>query len=168
MWRCGRATGRVKTFYGGDGGHLWWLVAHEQAVVITTAPSERQVRQLLWREIRGLHSARSRFIGGKLTATRLGVFRTSGSLSDSRPIPQSGFQGIPQTRNILAIVDEAFRRPRVSSSTPSRGVSRRKNAKMLMIGKPDESGRDVLRRVPQESRQLEDDPHLGVRHPSVP
>lgn len=29
-----------------------WLMLHEQAVVITTAPTGRQVKQLLWREIR--------------------------------------------------------------------------------------------------------------------
>ena len=35
----------------------WWFVlSHQPAKVITTAPTDRQVRQLLWTEIRSLHS----------------------------------------------------------------------------------------------------------------
>ena len=34
---------------------IWWLMAHDEAIVITTAPTERQVEQLLWREICNIH-----------------------------------------------------------------------------------------------------------------
>ena len=30
---------------------IWWLMAHDPAIAITTAPTERQVRQQIWREI---------------------------------------------------------------------------------------------------------------------
>ena len=34
---------------------IWWLMSYDDAVVITTAPSERQVREILWRELRRLY-----------------------------------------------------------------------------------------------------------------
>ena len=32
---------------------LWWLMCHTDSVVITTAPTGHQVKDILWREIRG-------------------------------------------------------------------------------------------------------------------
>ncbi len=40
-----------KTFTSARVAH-WWLISHEEAVVITTAPTFRQVKEILWREIR--------------------------------------------------------------------------------------------------------------------
>ncbi len=34
---------------------LWWLMCHPDAIVITTAPTDHQVRNILWREIRRAH-----------------------------------------------------------------------------------------------------------------
>ena len=31
---------------------IWWLLCYDDAVVITTAPTARQVSEMLWREIR--------------------------------------------------------------------------------------------------------------------
>ena len=50
---------------------LWWLMSYDNAIVITTAPSERQVREILWRELRNLYIPVRDIIGGKLTRTRL-------------------------------------------------------------------------------------------------
>ena len=50
---------------------IWWLMAFDQAIVITTAPTERQVKNLLWHEIRSLYLKNRDLIGGKIAATRL-------------------------------------------------------------------------------------------------
>ena len=125
-------NGSGKTFTAAMAA-LWWLVAHEQAVVITTAPSERQVRQLLWREIRGLHSARSRFIGGKLTATRLEFSDKRFAFGFSTNTAER-FQGF-HNENILTIVDEASG-VHESIFDAISGCLTSENAKMLMIGNP--------------------------------
>lgn len=51
---------------------LWWLFTRRPAMVITTAPTGRQVRNLLWREIRKLHrKALRRLPGPKPLQVRL-------------------------------------------------------------------------------------------------
>ena len=50
---------------------LWWLMTHGEALVITTAPSDRQVKETIWREIKTIHHNNKSLIGGKITATRL-------------------------------------------------------------------------------------------------
>ena len=112
---------------------LWWLCAHDEAMVITTAPTERQVKDLLWREIRHLHGKNPEAIGGKLTSTRL-------ELSDKRfaygfSTDTAGrFQGF-HSGNILVIVDEAAEM-REFIFDAIFGCLTSENAKMLMIGNP--------------------------------
>ena len=50
---------------------LWWLMAFPESMVITTAPTERQVREVLWREIRRAYRGNEELIDGKLTRTAL-------------------------------------------------------------------------------------------------
>ena len=77
MWRCGRVMDRARR-----SRRLWrrfgWLCAHEEALVVTTAPSDRQVKELLWREIRApLSEEPGTVIGGKLTSRLVWSFRKS-------------------------------------------------------------------------------------------
>ena len=112
---------------------IWWLLAHDEAVVITTAPSERQVKELLWREIRSVYRDNSELIGGKLTGTSL-------ELSDKRfafgfsTNTGDRFQGF-HNENILAIVDEASGVHEYIYDAIF-GCLTSDNAKMLMIGNP--------------------------------
>lgn len=112
---------------------LWWLCAHDEATVITTAPSERQVKELLWREIRHLHGKNPELIGGKLASTRLELSEKRfayGFSTDSA----ARFQGF-HSMNILVIVDEAAEL-REFIFDAIFGCLTSENAKMLMIGNP--------------------------------
>ena len=84
---------------------LWWLMSYDNAIVITTAPSERQVREILWRELRNLYIPVRDIVGGKLTRTRLefGSKRYAYGFSTNT---EDRFQGF-HSGNILVIVDEA-------------------------------------------------------------
>ena len=50
---------------------IWWLMAHDEAIVVTTAPTYRQVRNQIWREIHNIYRQNHNRIGGKLTNTSL-------------------------------------------------------------------------------------------------
>ena len=112
---------------------LWWLMSHEDAIVITTAPSERQVREILWRELRNLYMPVRDLIGGKLTRTRLefGPKRYAYGFSTNT---EDRFQGF-HSENILVIVDEASGVDEFIYNA-IRGVITAKNSKLLIIGNP--------------------------------
>lgn len=90
---------------------LWFLYAFPQSLVITTAPTDRQVRQILWQEIRTMH----RRAGGRRTLPVGGVGRPLTKQLDvaegwrafgfSTRIPDN-LQGL-HAEHILVIVDEA-------------------------------------------------------------
>ncbi len=112
---------------------IWWLMCYDDAVVITTAPTQRQVTELLWREIRAIHQANAELIGGRISATRLELSARRFAFGFSTNTPER-FQGFHQ-EHILFVVDEAS------------GVDRRifdaiegsmttHHAKMLLIGNP--------------------------------
>ncbi len=112
---------------------IWWLMAHEEALVITTAPSQRQVVNTLWREVRAIWERNKELIGGKLTQTRLELSnkRVAYGFSTNNADRFQGFH----SENILIIVDEAggvkeFVYEALLGLTASR------NAKVLMIGNP--------------------------------
>src|SRR2546423_1673473 len=64
------ANGVGKTYLAADLA-LWFLYTHQPSVVLTTAPTERQVRHALWREIRRrFQTARIPLIG-KMTTVML-------------------------------------------------------------------------------------------------
>ena len=112
---------------------LWWLMSYDDAIVITTAPSERQVREILWRELRNLYMPVRDKIGGKLTRTRLefGPKRYAYGFSTNT---EDRFQGF-HSGNILVIVDEASGVDEFIFNA-IRGVITAKNSKLLLIGNP--------------------------------
>ena len=50
---------------------LWFLFCQDPAVVLSTAPTFRQVRHVMWREVRRLYHRANYSLGGKLLDTRL-------------------------------------------------------------------------------------------------
>jgi hypothetical protein len=113
---------------------LWSLAGGPGSVVITTAPTERQVKKLLWREVARRHrAARGFFHGATLTDTELYLapdwFATGLSTDDT-----GSFQGWHGART-LVIVDEA-------SGVDERifeaieGVLAGGHAKLLLISNP--------------------------------
>ena len=112
---------------------LWWLMSYDNAIVITTAPSERQVKELLWREIRQLYMPHRETIGGKLTRTRLDFAPNRYAYGFSTNT-EDRFQGF-HSGNILVIVDEASGVDEFIYYAIT-GILTTQNAKLLMIGNP--------------------------------
>ena len=112
---------------------IWWLMSYDNAIVITTAPSERQVKELLWREIRQLYMPHRDIIGGKLTRTRLDFAPNRYAYGFSTNT-EDRFQGF-HSGNILVIVDEASGVDEFIYYAIS-GILTTQNAKLLMIGNP--------------------------------
>jgi hypothetical protein len=90
---------------------LWFLFAYPPAIVINTAPTDRQVRHQYWKEFRIAHAKARRPLGGKLFKTRYEVtpewfafgFSTRETDGGDTADKFQGFHG----ENILLIVDEA-------------------------------------------------------------
>lgn len=88
---------------------LWFLYNHRSSIVITTAPTARQVRGILWKEIGSIHT-RAAFrdgLGGRLLTQQLHVDRDWFALGFTAPeYDPDRFQGFHAT-HLLAILDEA-------------------------------------------------------------
>ena len=112
---------------------LWWLMSYDNAIVITTAPSERQVREILWRELRNLYVPARDIIGGKLTRTRLELSPKRYAYGFSTNT-EDRFQGF-HSGNILVIVDEASGVDEFIFNAIA-GVTTSRNSKLLLIGNP--------------------------------
>ena len=127
-------NGSGKTFVAAT-AVIWWLMAHphEPAMVVTTAPTQHQVRDLLWREIRSLYYRNAALIGGTLNKTTLELSPNHYATGLSTDSPER-FQGFHET-NILFVVDEASGvREEVFDAIEGSMTSRR--ARLLLIGNP--------------------------------
>ena len=112
---------------------IWWVMAHEEAAVITTAPTERQVKELLWREIRAIYARKREHIGGKLSANRLELSPKRFAFGFSTNTAEH-FQGF-HSENVLVIVDEASGVKEVIFEAIL-GIMSAENSKLLLIGNP--------------------------------
>jgi phage terminase large subunit len=87
---------------------LWWLFSFPYSIVITTAPTARQVEDILWKEIRSGYNNAKIQLGGHLppAATQLSIDGKEWialGLSTNDP---NRFQGY-HSEHLLVIVDEA-------------------------------------------------------------
>ena len=112
---------------------LWWLAIHDDAIVVTTAPTKRQVTQLLWREIRSLHQRNREMLGGRILKTRLEYSPKRYAIGFSTNTGDK-FQGF-HSPNILIIVDEAAAVLETVYDAIS-GCLTTERSKLLMIGNP--------------------------------
>ena len=112
---------------------LWWLMCHPDAIVITTAPTGHQVRNILWREIRRAHHQNADLVGGTLlrTSLELGDKHFAQGLSTDTP---ERFQGFHEG-HILFVVDEASG-VREGIFEAIEGSMTSADAKVLLIGNP--------------------------------
>ena len=84
---------------------LWYVHAHDPAIVLSTAPTFRQVRHVLWRQIHRLYRNASDTLGGTMLDTRWEVAedRYAMGLSASDADQFQGFH----CENMFVVVDEA-------------------------------------------------------------
>ncbi len=84
---------------------LWYLYGHNPGIVLSTAPTFRQVRHVLWRQIRALWRRAAKKLGGRMLDTRweLGPERYALGLSADEAERFQGFH----SENMLVVVDEA-------------------------------------------------------------
>ena len=112
---------------------LWFLYTHYEAKVVTTAPTWRQVKDILWSEIRKRHRTALVPLGGVRIETRvwLGDGWWAQGLSTNQP---ERFQGI-HAPHMLVIFDEA---PGVAREIweAAEGMLSGPHARMLAIGNP--------------------------------
>lgn len=130
---------------------LAFLYSHYPGLVITTAPTVRQVEKLLWGEIRLTHKNSLINLGGELLTTEIRLDDNWYAIGFSTDEPDK-FQGF-HSPHILIVVDEAGG---VSETIfeAIEGVMTSANARILLIGNPTDPssyfGRSHLH--PRESR----------------
>lgn len=120
----------------GSRAALAFLLAFTDSMVITTAPTSRQVESILWREIRGAYRKTKHPIGGRMfESPRLDLGDNWYATGFTARDPDA-FQGFhPKSGHILVIVDEAAGINEeiwvaIDAIMSSRG------AHLLMIGNP--------------------------------
>ena len=85
---------------------LWFLHAHQDAaIVLSTAPTFRQVRHVLWRQVHSLYRPAAKALGGKMLDTRWEISddRYAMGLSADNADQFQGFH----SPNMFIVVDEA-------------------------------------------------------------
>jgi hypothetical protein len=84
---------------------LWWLYSHAPCLVVTTAPSKRQVERVLWDEIRRLFFGAKVPLGGRCMQTRLDAGREQQAFGFTAGTPEQAAGS--HAEHLLVIVDEA-------------------------------------------------------------
>lgn len=114
---------------------LWFLYTHKPSIVLTTAPTDRQVKGILWKEIRKSYQHAKYPLGGTILTQELKLdndwFAWGFTAPDYDPDRFQGFHEI----HILVVADE-------SSGVSDEifegidGVLTSEHARLLMIGNP--------------------------------
>ncbi len=84
---------------------LWYLRVHDPGIVLSTAPTFRQVRYVLWRQLHGLYRRAADTLGGRLLDTRWELSENRYALGLSANGADQ-FQGF-HCENLFVVVDEA-------------------------------------------------------------
>ena len=129
---------------------LWFLVCHDPAVVLSTAPTFRQVRHVLWREVHRRYRNANYSLGGKLLDTRLEMSDARFALGLSADRDEE-FQGF-HSPNMLIVVDEA-EGVEETIYEAIEAVMTSENCRLLLIGNPTTMG-GTFRRAFYEDREL--------------
>ena len=112
---------------------LWYLHCHDPGIVLSTAPTFRQVRHVLWRQIHRLHRGAVQPLGGTLLDTRWELAQDRYALGLSADGADQ-FQGF-HCENVLVVVDEAEGvAEEIYEAVDAVMTSR--NPRLLLIGNP--------------------------------
>jgi hypothetical protein len=86
---------------------LWFWACHRPSLVLTTGPTDRQVRHILWAELGKAHAAARMPLGGRLLQQELMIDLKQRAIGFTAPSGDPDkFQGWHE-EHILAILDEA-------------------------------------------------------------
>lgn len=115
---------------------LWFLYSFVPSIVLSTAPTWRQVEKLVWKEVRASYRRAKIPLGGNLLPKRPEIQIIQDEwyaigLSTNEP---DRFQGFHE-RNILVVVDEAAGVPEEIFEAVE-GVLTSENARLLLLGNP--------------------------------
>ena len=130
---------------------LWFMSCHDHAVALSTAPTFRQVRHILWKEVHRRYRNAKYDLGGKLLDTRLEMpERDSFAMGLSADSPDE-FQGF-HSANMLIVVDEAegVAEPIYEAIE---ALMTSENCRLLLIGNPT-TVTGSFRRAFHEDREL--------------
>lgn len=116
----------------------WWIDTHphEDAVVVTTAPTHRQVHGILWEEIRKQHRKGS--LPGRVLMTDQWYIGESLVGEGRKPADHDsdGFQGTHRMF-VLAILDEGCGVPE-NLYTGAESITTNEHCRIIAIGNPDD------------------------------
>jgi len=136
----------------------WFLCAHPESIIITTAPTARQVEEILWQEIARIHSTSKMPLGGNLLKTKwdMGAKWFAMGLSTNDP---NRFQGF-HAPHILAVLDEACGiEPQIYEAVEA--ILTSEGAKVLLIGNPTEPDNEFFKTF---SSKLYNKIHISAFH----
>ena len=130
---------------------LWFLYSHDPALVLSTAPTFRQVRYVLWRQVRTLYRGSKTPLGGKIYDTRweLSEERYAMGLSADSADQFQGFHN----PNMLVVVDEAAGVSDEIYEAIDSVMTSAETSRLLLIGNPT-SITGAFRRAFHEERGL--------------
>jgi hypothetical protein len=119
----------------------WWLSTHDDAVVVTSAPSANQVKNILWKEVRRAHKKAG--LPGHITQSEVPEWKLNGETIAWGRKPadytdpdeaRTRFQGIHGT-NVLVILDEGSGIPKWLAGA-AEDIVTNENSRVLIIGNP--------------------------------
>ena len=112
---------------------LWWLYTRCPAIVITSAPTNRQVEEILWGEIRRKFNRAKVKLEGRCLNLKIDIEPKWYALGFSTD-KEAQFQGF-HGENILIIFSEAQGIPKMIYEA-AKGCLTSKNSRWLLIGNP--------------------------------
>ena len=130
-----------KSFIASVAAH--WFLTHPNAIVVTTAPTGRQVRQVLWREMRRRYNEATVPLGGEMLQTEYKIDDKWYAFGFSTDEP-TNFSGI-HSEHVLLIVDEATGiTPDIWEGTT--GILSNEHSRLLAIGNPTDAASEFAAR----------------------
>lgn len=123
---------------------LWFLWSHPHSLVLTTAPTDRQVRTILWKEISTLHRKAMIRMGGTMLTKELHLDTDWFAMGFTAPEwNPDRFQGF-HAEHLLFIVDEASGvAPKIYEAIDS--IVTGKHSRLLMNGNPTDASGDFAK-----------------------
>jgi hypothetical protein len=119
----------------------WWMDTHEDAVVVTSAPSSNQVKNILWKEIRRAHVKAG--LRGHITHSEVPEWKINGEVVAFGRKPadyvdpdeaRTRFQGI-HAAHVLVILDEGSGIPEWLAGA-AEDLAVNEQSRILLIGNP--------------------------------